>query len=369
MKTKIFSVFLAIIILAACKPDKQAQLNNLKKQRDQLNEQIQKLESEINASDSTKKDDGIRVTVTEIKPTEFKHFIEVQGKVDGDENVSVTTQSGGLVDQIYVKEGDMVKKDQVLAKLDDKILQQTLKDLISNSEFINSVYEKQKALWDQKIGSEVQYLSAKTNKESMDNKIAALKDQIATFHLTSPINGTVEDISIKIGQMMAPGFLAFRVVNFSKLKIVADLAEAYTQRINNGDRVSIYLPDLKKEVEGKVDFNSKYINPTNRTFQTGVRLSSVDNNLKANMIAVLRINDYSSPNAIVVPINVVQTDQTGTYVVVAEKTSRGNAAKRISIVTGETYKGLIEIKSGLKPGNLLITAGYLELENGQAVSY
>jgi multidrug efflux pump subunit AcrA (membrane-fusion protein) len=131
----------------------------------------------------------------------------------------------------------------------------------------------------------------------------------------------------------------------------------------------VYLPDLKKEVEGKVDYCSKFINPTNRTFQVGARFLSFDNELKANMVAVVRINDYKAPDALVVPINMVQSDQSGNYVVLTEKTSHGNKAKRVVVTVGETYKGMTEIKSGLNPGDTLITAGYLDLENGQAINY
>jgi membrane fusion protein (multidrug efflux system) len=367
MKTKFLIIFIAALLIVACgKVDKQKQLIELKKEHDKISEQIKKLEDEIAVADSSKtKDAGVRVAVTELTPTTFDHFIEVQGKVDGDENVSVSTQTGGNITQILVKEGDRVAIGQTLARLDDKVLQQTLKELENNFEFVNSLYEKQKALWDQKI----QYLTAKNNKESLESKIATLKDQIALMQVKSPINGTVEDIPIKVGQMLAPGYVAFRVVNFSKIKITADLAEAYTSRVNNGDVVSVYLPDLKKEVVGKVDFSSKYINPVNRTFSINVRLNGVDANLKANMIAVLKINDYKATNAFSLPINLIQTDRNGNYVTIAEKTEKGSVAKRVPVVTGVTYKGLTEIKSGLKKGDQVITAGYLELENGQAINF
>ena len=369
MKTKVLSIILVAIVLASCgKQDKQKQLIELRKQHDAISEQIKKLEDELSKADSTNtKNLGSRVAVTQLKTTTFNHFIEVQGKVDGDENVAVSTQTGGLIQQILVKEGDHVSKGQILARLDDNVLQQNLKDLQNSLEFATSLYDKQKALWDQKIGSEVQYLSAKNNKEGLEHKIATLKDQISLMCLVSPINGTVEDIPAKLGQMVAPGLVAFRVVNFAKIKIVADLAEAYTSRVNNGDLVNVYLPDLKKEVVGKVDFSSKYINPINRTFSINVRLSGVDPNIKANMIAVLKINDYKAANAL--PINLIQNDQKGTYIVLADKASTGNIAKRVPIVTGETYKGLTEIKSGLKLGDLVVTTGYLELENGQAINF
>ncbi len=367
MKTKILSIALAILIVA-CHQDKQAQLVNLKKQRDALSEQIKTLEDEQAKSD-TGKVLGTRVAVTELKPDIFNHFIEVQGKVDGDENINVSAQMGGNVDQIYVKEGDHVTKGQVLAKLDDKVLQKNLVELQTGYDFANSMYEKQKALWDQKIGSEVQYLTAKNSKEGLERRIATLKDQISQMSITSPINGTIEDITIKVGQMLAPGIIAFRVVNFSTIKVVADIAEAYTSQVNDGDQVAVYFPDLKKEVIGKVNFSSKFINPTNRTFSVNVRLAGVDPNIKANMIATLKINDYRSPAALVVPINVVQTDASGSYVAIAERTSKGDVVKKVNVTPGIVYNGLTEIKSGLKKGDRIITTGYLDLENGQAINF
>ncbi len=368
MKTKIISLAL-IILMVACHQDKQAELVKMKKDRDALNEKIKTIEDELAKSDSSNLILGTRVAVTELKPSLFNHYIEVQGRVDGDENVNVSTQMGGIVNQIFVKEGDHVSKGQVLAKLDDKVLQKNLVELQTGYDFANSMYEKQKALWDQKIGSEVQYLTAKNNKEGLERRIATLKDQIAQMSITSPVDGNVEDIPLKVGQMMNPGLIAFRVVNFSTIKVMADIAEAYTSQVNNGDIVKVFFPDLKKEVVGKINFSSKFINPTNRTFSVTVRLADVDPNLKANMIAVLKINDYQDKNALVVPINEVQTDKLGNYVLIAEKTGNRDIAKRIPIVCGVTYQGLTEIKSGLKTGDLVISDGYLDIENGQIINF
>jgi membrane fusion protein, multidrug efflux system len=369
MKTKIISILIAIVIVSCGKTDKQAELTKLKKQYESIGEQIKQIENDLAKSDSTASDRGKRVAVEELKTTTFNHFIEVQGKVDGDENVNVSTQMGGIVDHILVKEGDYVTKGQVLAKLDDKVLQKNLIELQTGYDFANSMYEKQKALWDQKIGSEVQYLTAKNTKEGLERRIATLKDQISQMAITSPINGTIEDMPIKIGQMMSPGIIAFRIVNFATIKIVAEIAEAYTSQISDGDEVTVYFPDLKKNVLGKVNFNSKFINPTNRTFTINVRLPGVDPNLKANMVATLKINDYKNNVALVVPINVVQTGQNGSYVAIAEKSSNGNVVKKVNVTPGIIYNGLAEIKSGLKIGDKIITAGYLDLENGQAINF
>jgi len=378
MKYKIFSIFLAVLIIAgSCKNDKhpqeekirqgkQKELYKLLKQHDEISDKIKKLQEEL----SSKQDPGIRVAVTSLKPTAFNHFIEVQGRVDGDKNVTVFAEgAGGMIVSILVSEGQTVAAGQVLAKIDDKLYQDNLKANLSNLEYVTAMYNKQKVLWDQKIGSEVQFLDIKSKKEALESAVSAIKEQIDMCLIKSPVSGTVEDIPVKVGQLVGPGVIAFRVINLSSLKVVADLAEAYTSRINLGDKVTVYLPDLNKEVDGKVDYCSKFINPTNRTFQVGARFLSFDKELKANMVAVVRINDYRDPDALVVPINMIQSDQSGNYVVIAEKTPQGNKAKRVDVTVGETYKGMTEIKSGLKPGDVLVSAGYLDLENGQAINY
>jgi membrane fusion protein, multidrug efflux system len=378
MKTKVISIFLAILILAgSCKNDKKAQeekirqgkqkeLAQLLKQHDEISDKIRKLQEEL----SSKQDPGTRVAVTSLQPTVFNHYIEVQGRVDGDKNVTVFAEGlGGMIESILVTEGQAVYAGQVLAKIDDKLYQDNLKANLSNLDFVTAMYNKQKNLWDQKIGSEVQYLDIKSKKEALESAVSAIKEQIDMCLIKAPVGGTVEDIPVKVGQLVGPGVVAFRVINLSSLKVVADLAESYTSRINLGDKVKVYLPDLKKEVEGKIDYSSKFINPTNRTFQVGARFLSFDKELKANMVAVVRINDYKAPDALVVPINMVQSDQTGYYVVLADKTAQGSKAKRVAVTVGETYKGLTEIKSGLKPGDMIITAGYLDLENGQTINF
>ena len=309
------------------------------------------------------------VSTSEIKSQEFNHFLEVQGKVDGDDNVSVSPKSMGVITQIFVNNGDHVKKGQHLAQLDDAVLQNGLKELKSGLDFATQMYDKQKALWDQKIGSEVQYLTAKNNKESLENKMATLKDQIDMMKVKSPIDGDVEDVPVKVGQSLAPGMTAFRVINFSHVKIVAEVAEAYSAKIKTGDDVIISIPDLNKEVKAKITFSSKYINPTNRTFIIEVRLNPNTIDARANLIAVIKINDYKVHSAIVIPVNYIQKSLEGQFVVLANENQPAKLiAHRQKVSVGMIYNGLAEIKSGLKEGDKVISAGYLDLNEGQAIS-
>jgi len=365
---KFISILIALsFIIIACQKDidKKAQLEKLKKERDKLTEQINKLQDEINKAD-TSKVNLTQVIVSELKLQTFKHYIDVQGKVDGEDNIGVSPKTMGVITAIYVKQGQYVSVGQVLAQIDDQVIQKSLQELRTQLDFATDMYNKQKRLWDQKIGSEVQFLSAKNNKESMENRMKTLHDQIEMSKIKSPINGTVEDIPVKIGQSVAPGITTFRVINFSMLKVMAEVAEAYAPKINTGDSVIVELPDLYKEIPATVTFSSKYINPTNRTFTVEVKLNPSKIDYRANMIAGLKINDYKS-KAIAIPINLIQNSQQGQYVLVVNKES--NKVEKTFITTGLTYNGVAEITKGLSVGDLLITTGYLDLKEGTVVKY
>lgn len=358
-----------VITAASCSSDKVAQLDALKKKHDKIAEQISILEKEIAESDTLQATEGksLKVAILEVKPSVFDHFIEVQGKLDGEENIGISARTMGTVDAVYVSMGDRVKKGQILAQLDDEILQQSLKQMKDNLVFVNELYEKQSKLWEQKIGSEVQYLSAKNNKESLENSIKTLEDQIDMARIVSPVDGTVEEISLRIGASVAPGFPVFRVVNFNSMKVVADIAEAYSARVNKGDQVIVHFPDLQKDFKANISSASKYISTQNRTFQVEVRMKPETDNFKANMIAILKVNDYHMENAISLPINLIQYDKEGSYVFIAEKGNPSHFAKKVKVKTGQTYNGTVEIVDGLKTGDLLITAGHLDVQDGEKV--
>jgi RND family efflux transporter MFP subunit len=369
MKTKGILLLTALMIVVSCKTDKKAELANLKKEHDQITEKIMKLEEEIADENKAKgivEDKSKTVSVTEIKPGNFSHFIEVQGKLDGDENVSATAMMGGLVTSIYVKSGDVVKKDQIMVEVEHAAQSAQLKSLETNLQLLTELYDKQKALWDQKIGSEVQYLTAKTNKESLENQIKSLREQIDMCCIKAPINGTVEDMPLKLGQMMSPGLTSIRVVNFNKVKVIADIAEGYSSKIRLGDKVKIYFPDLSKEVIASISFASRFISPVNRTFTVEANILENVPDLKANMVAMLRIVDYSNDKAISIPMNYIQNDKKGYFVYFTDASKK---VMKAQVEMGQTYNGIAEITKGLKPGDFVISSGYLDLEEGMMVNF
>jgi RND family efflux transporter MFP subunit len=233
------------------------------------------------------------------------------------------------------------------------------------------MYEKQKRLWDQKIGSEVQYLQSKSTKESLDRQISSLNQQIEKFRIKSPVSGTIEECNIKVGGVVTPDprLAAYRVVAFKNLKVSAEVSEAYSARVQVGDKLIVLFPDINKKVETKVDFVSRYINPVNRTFVIETKLPDGINDLKANMIAIIEINDYHVDNAIQVPMNVIQTDQVGSYIYVARSKDKFNAAFKQPVVLGISYNGVAEVLKGLTVGDKVISIGYQELVDGEYVRF
>jgi len=362
----IIKVLILSMLLVSCggNKDKKAQLKILKSEYEKLGEKIKKLEKEIGSETNGSNIKEVQVTAEEIILKPFNHYVEVQGKVDGEENVTVTSKTIGVITNILVKEGQNVKKGQVLAIMDNSILTQSLQEIKTSQIYLIDLYEKQKKLWEQKIGSEVQYLTAKNNKEAADNKLKTLQEQIDLYNITSPIEGTIEEIPVKVGQALQPGSIAFRVVNFSSIKVTADVAESYSTIIHSGDDVNINFPDNNKKITAKVTFSSKYINPVNRTFLVEAKLDEVNIDYRANMIAIMEIVDYAAKNAIVLPLNIIQSDNNNKYIFVVENVGNKTVARKKIVTTGRSYNGEVEITSGLKAGEKIITIGYQSLEDG-----
>lgn len=368
MNKNILFLIAAVLIVAACgKTTPEQQLATLKAERDQLNDQIRKIEAELEAADTTDvTKNALVVSIDTLRAQPFMHYIEVQGQVDGDENVSVAPKLSSTVRSINVKVGQVVKKGQIMATLEESAAQVTLQDLRNNLKLVTDLYEKQARLWEQKIGSEVQYLQAKNNKESLEQKIAMVEDLI---YIKAPINGKVEEVNIKIGELASPQLPqpAFRIVSFNKLKVKAQVAEAYAPKINPGDALIVFFPDLKTEVSAKVDFASDFINTVNRTFEVSASLTGATKGLKANMVAVMKINDYHNPKAIVVPVNYIQYDQQGSFVIKVVDEGAYPKATKAYIKQGLVYNGLAEISDGLAIGDRVVSAGFLDLEDGEYI--
>ena len=375
MKTINLSITSIVVLLMifSCSNDKKTQLEKLKQQQTLLTVKIKNLEDNMKTlqKDSINPKEFKFVGLTDVKANPFDHFIRVQGKLDGDQNAAVFAEAPGTVSAKYADVGQKVVKGQVLAQIDDQQYRSQMESLETQYKFASDMYDKQKRLWDQKIGSEVQYLQSKTTKESLDRQISSLKQQIDKFKIKSPINGTIEECNIKVGGVVSPDprLAAYRVVAFKNLKASAEVSEAYSSRVKIGDKLIVLFPDINKQIECKVDFVSKYINPVNRTFIIETKIPDGIQDLKANMIAIIQINDYHTDNAILVPMNIIQTDGTGSYAYVARPKDKFNAAFKQPVVIGNSYNGVAEITKGLSVGDKVVSIGYQELIDGEYIRY
>ena len=374
MKTINLSIagLIVLFLIFSCSNDKQAQLEKLKQKQTDLTEKIKILESEVKSTQKGLNPEKFKfVGIEEVKTNVFDHYIKVQGKLDGDLNAGVFAEAPGTVSAKYADVGQNVVKGQVLAQIDDQQYRSQLEGLETQYKFASDMFDKQKRLWDQKIGSEVQYLQSKTTKESLERQIASLKQQTDKFKIKSPIDGTIEECNIKVGGVVSPDprLVAYRVVAFKNLKVTAEVSEAYSAKVQNGDKLIVSFPDINKQVETEVSFVSKYINSVNRTFLIETRINSTTPDLKANMIAILQINDYHSEKSILAPMNVIQTDMDGSYVYVIRPKDKFSAAFKQPVVIGNSYNGVAEILKGLSVGDRVISIGYQELVDGEYVRF
>ena len=358
-----------LFAIVACKPaDKKAELAKLIAQHDQIATKIDQLKTELGVKDSTAVK-PVDVAVDTVKLAEFRHYIDIQGRIEGDQNIEVSPQTPGLVVKVNVNEGDAVRQGQVLAELDSKVIQRGLDEIKTQLALANILFQKQKTLWDQKIGSEVQYLTAKSNKESLEKRLASMQEQLAMNKIKSPINGTVENVPFKIGQVVSPGLptSTIRVVNMSGVKVLADVAEAYTSKIKRGNEVLVSFPDIDENISARVTFTSTVIDQTNRTFRVEAHLAHSRADLRANMIANLKISDYINEKSITIPVNLVQKSFNSNYVMIAEQKGNTIIAAKRNVKLGISYNGTTEITDGLKPGERVIIAGYQNLKEGQLI--
>jgi RND family efflux transporter MFP subunit len=367
-------VFAFGLLLFACNSgsevdQKKEELAKLKTEQQEIAGKIKKLETELATLAPVKNSEG-RIKLVEtnpVQPQTFKHYLAVQGTVDSDNNILISPKMGGVITSVSVKEGDRVSKGQTLAVIDDAVLRQSVEELKTGLDLANTVFEKQQNLWNQKIGSEVQYLQAKNNKEGLERKLATLNSQLAMARITSPISGVIDEVNIKPGEAAAPGLGVIRVVNLSDIKVKARVADSYIGAVKKGDEVKITLPDIKEEFSGKVSFVGQVVNPQSRTFDMEVSLKNRDEKLKPNMLAIVNINDKTVKDAIVIDANFVQQSESGDIVFVAGTEGNSQKAEMRKVKTGLTYNGQVEVLEGLKAGERLITSGYQDLVDGQVI--
>jgi membrane fusion protein, multidrug efflux system len=381
--------------------DKKVQLEKLKAENSKKSDEIKKLQEDITAKD-TANGNSAKVTLVAVTPVtiqNFTHYIDLQGKVDAD-NISYISPRGmpGQVRAIYVKQGQFVRKGQLVLKLDDAIMRQQvqgarqqalatkqqLEGIKTQLNFAKNIYQRQKNLWDQGIGTEVQVITAKTNVTGLENQLEAVgeaakavaqqvnvaMEQMNTANVYSDVSGIADQVNIKIGETFT-GMTAMgpqiKIVNTSSLKVTTSIPENYLIRVRTGTPAEVNVPDVNKIYNASVSLISQSVD-ANRGFTADIKIP-YDASLKPNQTAKVRIMDYGAANVVVIPINVVQTDEAGKYVYVLVKSSNGKAtAQKRNINIGEVYGSNVEIKTGLSVGEQLITDGYQSIYEGQTIA-
>ncbi len=380
---KTASVITALVLLAACGgtttkvekgkdkivAEKKAQLEKMKGDQKALSDKIIALEEEIIALDpSQKKENAKLVAIAPLETGSFTHYIDLQGRIDATNIAYVAPRGqGGLVKAIYIRQGDYVKKGQLLLKLDDAMAQKQIDQLNTQLAYAKDILKRQQNLWDQHIGTEVQLLSAKNNVESIEKQIATAKEQSSFSNVYAEMSGVAETVNIKVGEFFQGG-PQIRIVNTSDLKIVAQVPENYLDRVGVGSKVMVNFPDLgNKTFTTKVSVAGRLIDPNSRSFYIEAKMP-VDKSLRPNQIALVKIQDYTAKDVITIPVNTLQNDDKGKFVMVAVKENDKWIARKKPVGVGQLYGDKVEVKSGLKAGEQIITDGFQGLYEGQPLT-
>ncbi len=374
------------LLLAACQsgPDKsietlitEGNLEAIKNKKQEISEQqkllindIKMLDSAISALDKDAK--ILLVTTVEAREELFKHYLDLQGDVKTRQNVLVYPEMSGTLLQIYVKEGQRVGKGQILARIDDGGMASRLEQLKTQEALAKTTFERQKRLWEQNIGSEIQYLQAKTNFEATENSVKQTQSQLSKSIIRAPFSGIIDDVIQDEGTVVSPGtgVAVFRIVNLSDMHIEVDVPESYLEGVTPGKDVKVYFPVLRDSVMTEVRQTGNFINPTNRSFRIEIPVPNQKGTIKPNLTARVSINDYTNDNAILIPQSVISENSAGEqYIYLAVDTDEENRAKakKQIVLTGQTSGDLVEILQGIQVGDLVIEEGARNVREGQVV--
>ena len=345
-----------------------AEKDSLKTLVDEYNDRITEINKTIAESDSSFETSLTLVSTLTTQAEAFEHYFEIYGEVETDKNVLLYPESMGLINNILVAEGQKVSQGQVLAQMDNRIIRDQISELQNSYELAKTTFEKQSRLWEQKIGSEMQYLQAKTQKESLESSIATLNSQLAKSQVKAPFAGTIDAIFPKQGEMGSPQMPILRIVNTDKMYIKSDVSEQHLSSVKEGTPVQVFFPGMDKTVETSISEISRYINPENRSFKVRVDLAKGEANLRPNQMAHMKINDYGDKEAIVLPTSIVMQTAAGEDFVYVLEEKEGKAfAKKILVKTGFEYEGRTEILEGLEKDMQVISEGAKSVRDGQRV--
>lgn len=374
MKNKYLLIIIAI--MAACsKPandldSKKKELESAQNELISLKEKIGKLEAEIKQLDPgfARNANAVLITKLEIEPKSFEHFIEVRGAVESRKNISLSAMTAGKIERVWVTEGQLVNAGQVLVTLEADILKNSIKEIKTSLELATAVYEKQSKLWSQKIGTEVQYLQAKNNKESLESRLATLNSQLEQTLVKAPFSGAIDRVDALVGEMASPGMPLLRMVNPSDVYIKADVSEDYAGKFSKGDKVLISFPGNNQKVNSTITSIGYVINQENRTFRVEMNFNA-GFAVKPNQVAIVSFRDYLNPSVVSVPTKLIQRDNQGQFVFVTQSKNNTLVAHKVYVKLGQSYQGFTEILSGLEGIDHVINEGFRELTEGAEVKF
>jgi membrane fusion protein, multidrug efflux system len=366
MKSKYLIVLAASGLLAcgggedADLAEKKAQLAEYRKEADNLNARIEALEKEIAAIEPTaaESERTVLVTTQPVARKDFAHYIDVRGSVESNQNITIAAENPGMIERIPVSEGQSVTKGQLLVQQDSEVIQRNIDELKTQLELATTLYEKQANLWQQRIGTELQYLQAKNNKESLESRLRTLNTQLSKTAVRAPFSGVVDAMLVREGENAMPGTPMVRIVNLNQVYITADVSEEYLGRVKQGDAVLVQFPSLNLEKQGKIRSVSQVIKPDNRTFAIEISISNENNQLRPKMLAVLRIKDFQQEDAVVIPTNLIQREKNQEYVYVIKNTGDASRAVRVPVERGPTYQNETMITGGLSGNEEIIREGF-----------
>ena len=373
-KTLILS--LLAVILYACGNKENAQnvdeliaaknVTALQAKKTALQGEIAKIEEALATLD-VKKEEAL-VAVQTVKDTLFTHYLDIQGSVDTKENIIIQPEYSGTLTSLTVKAGQKVAKGQILGRVDDAGMSQQLASAENQYALAKTTFERQKNLWDKKIGSEIQYLQAKTNYEAQMKAVAQMKAQVAKTVVRAPFSGIIDEVITDKGQVVGPGQQLMRIVNLSDMYVSANIPESFIGKIKVGAIVDVQIKSIGKTYQGRVRQVGNYINPNNRNFSIEVAVPNKDNLLRPNQVAVLKIEDYKKPNAILVPESIVTENAAGEKIIyTVDTSSKEPKAVKKTITIGLTSGSNVEVKSGLNKGETIIIEGARSIQNGDQV--
>ncbi len=343
-------------------------LKNKKAELRQLTQLIEKTEAEIDVLIPDNQKARTLVTTAKVAIKDFERFVEIQAAVEADDMVTASSETGGRILQMNFKEGDNIRKGQLVAKIDLEQIDKQVAELETSMTLAKDVFERQSRLWKQNIGSELQYLEAKNNVERLEKSLETIEFQKTKANVYAPISGVIEMVNLNQGEMASPGMPIIQILNTNKVKVVADIPETYLGKIKRGETVTIKFPALDKEIQAKISQIGRTIDPANRTFEAEINLNNSKGIYKPNLLASMLINDFQAKNVPVIPVEMVQQEVSGKdYVYIKETGEKGEIAKKVYVETGENYNGEVIIKSGLTGGEALIMEGARGLAENQLV--